>query len=235
MENRFIPYQDGATNLEGFVSYSPDQKSPSVILCHAWEGRGSFICEKAKEVASWGYVGFALDMYGKNVLGKTQEENAALKKPFIENRGLLQRRVLTAFEVACNLSYVDSSRVAVLGLGFGGMAALDLARSGVNLKGAISLYGHFDLSPSILMKPIQAKILVLHGYLDPVSPQAELIQFEKEMDEAKVDWQAHIYGKAQHAFATPGANNPDRGILYSPTDATRAWVAIRNFLEEVLA
>lgn len=234
MQSLSIAYQDDEVELEGFVAYRAGLKRPLVILCHAWKGRDVFICEKAQEVASWGYVGFALDMYGKNTIGKTKEESAALKRPFIEDRQLLQKRVIKAFEVACALPYVDSSRVAILGLGFGGICALDLARSGVDLKGAISVYGHFDPPPTKLIKPIQAKILALHGYRDPVTSQEELRRFEKEMNEANIDWQAHIYGNAMHAFATPGANDPDAGMLYHPVAAQRAWIAIQNFLAEVL-
>jgi dienelactone hydrolase len=39
---------------------------------------------------------------------------------------------------------VDATQVVGLGFGFGGLCALDLARSGVDIKGAISIYGHFD-------------------------------------------------------------------------------------------
>jgi dienelactone hydrolase len=230
-----IPYQDEEVKFEGFVAHQAGQKRPLVILCHAWKGRDDFICAKALEIAGWGYVGFALDMYGKNVMGKTKEENAALKRPFIENRQLLQKRVVKAFEVARALPYVDSSRVAALGLGFGGICALDLARSGVDLKGAISVYGHFDPPPAKLIKPIRAKVLAFHGYRDPVTSQEELRRFEKEMSEGNVDWQTHIYGNAMHAFATPGANDPDAGILYHPVAAKRAWIAVQNFLTEVLA
>lgn len=228
-----IPYQDNGIDLEGFLAYPAEKKSPLVILCHGWKGKDDFICEKAREVAQWGYVGFALDMYGKGILGKTKEENAALKKPFIENRQLLQERVLKAFEVACSLPYVDSTKVAILGFGFGGLCALDLARSGISLKGAVSVYGHFDPLPPSLTKPIKAKILVLHGYNDPVTPQHELIHFEKEMNDSKVDWQAHIYGNTMHAFALPEANNPESGVLYNPVSAVRAWTSIHNFLNEI--
>ena len=103
------------------------------------------------------------------------------------------------------------------------------------MKGAISVYGHFNPPPAALIRPIRAKILVLHGYLDPVTSQEELKAFEKEMNEAKVDWQAHIYGDAMHAFATPAANDPAAGILYNPVAAKRAWVTVQNFLAEVLA
>src|ERR1700722_8812959 len=161
MPEAFVPYRDLETHLEGFAAYPSQKKQPAVILCHAWKGRDDFICQQAKLAASRGYVGFALDMYGKGVLGKSKEENAALKKPFIEDRKLLQRRVLKAFEIASQLPYVDPDRIAVLGFGFGGVCALDLARSGVNLHGAISVYSHFEPPPAALIKPIKAKILVL--------------------------------------------------------------------------
>jgi len=233
MKTTFVPYTDEGTHLEAFAAHQTDEKRPAVILCHAWKGRDEFICEKAKAVAQWGYVGFALDLYGKGILGQSKEENAALKKPFLDDRSRLQRRLLKAFETARALPYVDPHRIAVLGFGFGGLCALDLARSGADVKGAICIYGHFEPPPPTLIHPIQAKILVLHGSCDPVVPQKELIAFEKEMDAAKVDWQAHIYGGAMHAFATPGANDPGSGILYNDVAARRAWRSARAFLDEI--
>lgn len=111
---------------------------------------------------------------------------------------------------------------------------LDLARSGANLRTAVSVYGHFDPPPSELMRPIQSKILILHGYRDPVTSQRELRDFEEEMNRAMVDWQVHTYGNAMDAFATPGENDPEAGILYNPVAANRAWITIQNFLAEVL-
>lgn len=233
MHTTTVSYQDDGVDLEGFVAYPTGKNLPLVILCHAWRGRDDFICEKAQAIAKLGYVGFALDMYGKGVLGKSKEQNISLKKPFIENRYLLQNRVLKAFEVACNLSYIDKTQVAVLGFGFGGICALDLARSGINLRGTVSIYGHFDPPPVPLIKPIQGKILILHGYNDPITPQNELDRFEKELNDLKIDWQAHIYGNTMHAFSTPGANDPDSGILYNSASAKRAWVSVCSFLDEI--
>ena len=93
MKTAAVSYMDQNVVLEGFSAYPSGKKRPLVILCHTWWGRDDFICEKAKEVAQWGYVGFALDLYGKGVLGRSKEENAALKKPFLEDRHLLQRRL----------------------------------------------------------------------------------------------------------------------------------------------
>lgn len=183
-------------------------------------------------LANFGYVGFALDMYGKGILGASKEENAALKRPFINDRQLLQKRVLSGFEAARSLPYVDPEQIVAIGFGFGGLCALDLARSGARLKGAISIYGHLDPPPDSLMKKIQAKILILHGYKDPLISQNELKTFEKEMDAACVDWQLHIFGQAMHAFATPSANDPAAGLLYDPVADHRAWILIRHFLDE---
>lgn len=230
----FIPYFDQETALEGFCASPSENKHPAVILCHAWRGRDNFICEQARVIASWGYVGFALDMYGKGVLGKSKEENAALKKPFLEDRQLLQRRLLKAFEVARNLPCVNSQQIAVLGFGFGGLCALDLARSGAYLCGAISVYGHFEPPPPFLVKPIQAKLLILHGKNDPVVSYSELIAFENSMKEAKVDCEVHVYEGAMHGFATPSASDPASGILYHPSAAEQAWIAIHEFLDQYL-
>lgn len=32
---------------------------------------------------------------------------------------------------------------------------------------------------------------------------------------------------------TPGANMPDKGILYNPDAARRAWIATENFFKEI--
>lgn len=97
MNTKVIPYQDNGVDFEGFVAYPEEEKYqlkekklPLVILCHAWGGRDEFICEKAQLIAKLGYVGFALDMYGKRVVGKSKEENIVLKRPFIQDRSLLR-------------------------------------------------------------------------------------------------------------------------------------------------
>lgn len=234
IKNNLIPYTDEGTQLEGFSAYSSEKKQPLVILCHAWRGRDDFICEKAMHLASLGFASFALDMYGKGILGESKEENAALKRPFMEDRSLSRRRLLKGFEAACDLSYTDASRVAVIGFGFGGLCALDLARSGADIKGVVSIYGHFDPPLNCPAHPIKAKVLILHGYKDPVSPLSELLIFQQELEKTQVDWQTHLFGNTAHAFATPGANDPVSGILYHPASAKRAWNEAEKFLKEVL-
>lgn len=231
IKTNYIPYKEKDADLEGFLAYSKEEKCPLVILCHAWAGRDDFILEKANLIAKLGYVGFALDIYGRGILGRAPEENARLKKPFLDDRLLLQKRLLKAFEIASSLPQVDATKIAVLGFGFGGLCALDLARSGVPLKGAVSIYGHYNSFKEAL--PIKTKVLLLHGYNDPISTLDELFLFQTELEKTKVDWQSHLFSNSFHAFATPSANNPTLGILYNPLSAKRAWEATQNFLNEI--
>lgn len=234
MQNQFIPYLDDEIQLEAFVSRPEGTKLPLVILCHAWKGRDEFICDKAQKIAELGFVGFALDLYGKGVLGKTNEECAKLKKPFLEDRHYLQKRLLKGYQKALTLPNIDASKIAALGFGFGGLSALDLSRAGVNLNAAISIYGHYDAPKNCPTYPVKAKILIEHGYKDPVSTLPELRAFEEELDHLGVDWTTHLYGNTYHAFATPSANAPANGLLYNPIAANRSWEATKRFLQEVL-
>lgn len=236
MKTELITYEESGKVFEGFLAYNPalQGKRPGVILCHAWRGRDEFVCDRAIELAQWGYAAFALDLYGKGVLGKTKEENIALMNPLVENRGLLQNRLHLALKTFLNQPIVDSHNVAALGFCFGGLCALDLARSGADIKGAISVHGLLNAPENLKTPAIKAKVLALHGHDDPIVPPEHVLAFEQEMTERHADWQLHVFGNTMHAFTNPIANDPAAGTVYSPLAAKRSWQMIRNFLEECL-
>ena len=208
-------------------------KRPAVIVVHDWSGRNAFACNKAKLLADMGYVGFAVDMYGEGRIGETLEEKQALMEPLANDRRLLRKRIQAGLDAMLTLSEVDNQRIAVIGFCFGGMCALDLARSGASIKGAVSFHGLLNKPDGLANSTIKAKILVLHGYEDPMAPPEHVMDFAKEMTEADVDWQIHWYGNTQHAFANPNAFNKELGTVYNPTAEKRSWQATKNFLEEL--
>ncbi|MFI3197351.1 MAG: dienelactone hydrolase family protein [Methylococcaceae bacterium] len=232
-----VGYLDGDVLLEAFFAFddSLTGRRPAVLINHTWAGRDDFVAEKAKKIAALGYVAFAVDMYGKGVLGTTAEENAKLMQPFMDDRKMLAKRMQAALYAVKLLPWVDDSKVAAMGFCFGGLCALDLARTGADLKGIVSFHGLLGEPDNIKDNSIKAKVLVLHGHDDPMGPVEQVIAFEEEMTKAGVDWQFHTFGNTMHAFTNPLANNPDFGTVFQPDADRRSWLLMENFLTEIFA
>lgn len=236
MHSENVEYSHNGDMLEGFFAHddSSDGRRPGVLICHAWGGRDDFVIEKAHKLAARGYAAFALDMFGKGVLGASPEENQKLIQPLMDDRAFLRDRVLAGLTTLSNQTVVDTDNLAAIGFCFGGLCALDLARSGADVGGAVSFHGL--LMPSGLPpQPVKSKVLVLHGYADPMALPDQLADFCEEMTAAKADWQAHAYGNVMHAFTNPQANNADMGTLYDRNADQRSWQAAYNFLDEIFA
>lgn len=229
-------YQQDGHELHGFIAYDSSIKEtrPAVLVAHDWSGRNEFACQKAIALAEMGYVGFALDMFGDARIGSTTEEKSALIQPLVSNQELLRQRVQAALDTVRAIPEVDSQRIAIIGFCFGGMCALELARSGADIKGAVSFHGLLHKPGSLKSTPIKAKILALHGYEDPMATPQQADAFCQEMTEAKVDWQMHMYGLVQHAFTNPNAHDTQLGLIYNAAAAKRSWTAMNNFLQEIL-
>ncbi|MFW0875172.1 dienelactone hydrolase family protein, partial [Rhodococcoides corynebacterioides] len=89
----------------------------------------------------------------------------------------------------------DPSKIAAIGYCFGGTGALELARSGTEIAGVVSFHGGLGTTPGFAAEvgKIPAKILVCHGATDPNVKPEEVAAFQKEMDEAKADYQFIAY------------------------------------------
>lgn len=236
-----VDYRDGDAQLEGYLA-TPQGKGgkPAVLIAHMWGGRVEFVCDKARQLAALGYTAFALDMYGKGpngaIIGSNPEENARLMQPFMDDRHMLQQRILAAFDTLRARPEADPGRIAVIGYCFGGLCALDLARTGHGdddgLRGAVSIHGLLEPPPD--KGRINCKVLLLHGSQDSQADMHSVLALQHELTASGVDWQSVIYGNTQHAFTNPAANNPAAGTVYHPGSNRRSWAALLNFLEEVL-
>jgi dienelactone hydrolase len=237
LQIRKIEYQDEMTLLEGYCAWDDhhSDKRPAVIIAHDWSGRNDFVSQKAEQLAAQGYVAFALDMYGKGKLGQTNEQKSALIAPFMADRALLRRRVLAAFNTVKQLENVDTTRIAAMGFCFGGLVVLDLARSGVDICGVVSLHGLLIPPAQLTVYPPKAKILVLHGHDDPMVTMTDLIAFQKEMTDLKVDWQVHIYSHTMHAFTNPLANDAKLGTVYNALSDQRSNKETCDFFADIFA
>ena len=237
IQERYVEYEHNGDLLEGFLAYddSGEVARPGVVVCHAWAGRSNFDCDRARKLALQGYVGFACDVFGKGVLGKSKEENTALIQPFLEDRAMLQSRLLKIVETLQTQTEVDASNIAAIGFCFGGLCVLDLARIGSDIRGVASFHGLFGAPGNTEGSSITAKVLCLHGHEDPMVPVEAVQDLQNELTAAGADWQIHTYGKTMHAFTNPVANDPDFGTVYDETADKRSWQALTNFLEEIFS
>jgi dienelactone hydrolase len=238
MHTETLDYKDGSLICEGYVAYDrgASGKRPAVLVSHAWGGQSDFERQKAEKLAELGYVGFALDLYGKGNRGGTMEQNAKLMQPFLDDRAMLRQRINAGLEAARNHPAVDPDRIAAIGFCFGGLCVLDLARSvPAGLRGVVSIHGLFHPPGLGEQPPIKAKILILHGYDDPMAKPDQMLAIANELTAAQADWQIHAYGGTKHAFTNPEAKAPEHGLQYNATADRRSWIAVTNFLAEVLA
>lgn len=234
--NRSLEYDHDGIRCRGYFACDTalGHRRPAVMIAPTWAGCDAFARHKADALAELGYAAFALDIYGNGRVGEGAEECSRLMGALMDDRVLLQHRINAALSAFKAQPEVDPARVAAMGFCFGGLCVLDLARSGADLRGVVSFHGLFTPPSGAPLTPIKAKVLILHGFDDPMANPEQSITLGRELTERGADWQLHLYGNTVHAFTNPRANDPGFGTVYNPTADRRSWESLLDFLNEVL-
>ncbi|HBA86513.1 MAG TPA: dienelactone hydrolase [Geobacter sp.] len=237
MVGKTVEYRQGDTVLEGYLAYNDSVKGkrPGVLVIHEWTGLGQYEKRRADQLAALGYVAFAADIYGKGVRPATPELAAKEAAKYRGNdRGLIRARAVAGLDKLASFPQVDPKQLAVIGYCFGGTAALELARSGARLLGAVSFHGGLSTPDPADARNITGKVLALHGADDPYVKADEVAAFQQEMRQAKVDWQMNYYSGAVHSFTNPkSGNDPSKGVAYNEKADRRSWEAMKQFFNEI--
>src|SRR5437588_6659287 len=231
-----IEYKHGDTVLEGHLAYdqSIQGKRPGVLIVHQWKGLTDYEKKRAEMLAKLGYIAFAVDIYGKGIRPKDNQEAAAEAGKYKQNRELLRSRAAAGLAVLQTRKFIDSERIAAIGYCFGGTTVIELARSGAEIAGVVSFHGALDSPRPEDGKNIKCKVLALHGADDPFVPAKDLAAFEEEMRQAKVDWQLIKFGRAVHSFTDWNAgDNHLEGAAYNEKADRRSWEAMKQFFGEI--
>jgi dienelactone hydrolase len=228
-----VNFQIENKSYEGwFLPANGRSSAPVVVLAHAWGGLGVNEQRHASRIAELGYAAFAMDVYGRGQRGTTPEQNQALMNPLLADRAELQKRLAANLAVALGQSGI-SGGAAAIGFCFGGLCVLDMARAGHDVKGVASFHGLFHPAPNLQKPVIKAKVLVEHGWQDPMVKPDTVVGLAAELDAAGADWQIHAHGRAVHAFTTEGVNNRAGGAEYDADADRRSFASLKDFLAEL--
>lgn len=215
-------------------------KRPGILLAPSWRGCSQLAKKQAQILAELGYVAMIVDLYGNGKEAENDEEAASLMLPLFIDRALLRKKMSAAYQALRQYPLVFASKIAGIGFCFGGLAIIELLRSGEDLKGVVSFHGllgnqlgehHAHTVPTT---KIQGALLILHGHDDPLVSSEDIRSIQEEMTQHKVNWQMNIYGHTSHAFTNPEAQDVKGGMVYNSLTSERAWTAMQNFFNEIL-
>ena len=206
---------------------------PGILVAHTIAGRSEFEENKARRLAELGYAALALDVYGKGTQGSDLETNRSWMNALLNDRSGLQSRLLAGLQILREQPEVDAARTAAIGFCFGGLCVLDIARTGADIAGVVSFHGLLAGPGNAADNKIAAKVLVLHGWDDPMATPDAVEALATELTTMRADWQLHAYGNTMHAFTNPAADVPEQGKQYNQDADDRSWIAMQNFLREL--
>lgn len=238
MQTEFVEYQLNNLTMQSFVARNTSTTlQPIVLIVHDWSGNREHMHERAKYFAEQDFVGFSVDLYGKDRRGSDTDKsiNQQLMGEVMHNRAVIVQRLQAALDVARKLPNVDTKKVLVLGFCFGGLCALDFARSGADVTAVVSIHGLFVKPETTHSPKITAKILALHGYADKMVTPNLLAEFQEELTSRGADWQLHVFGNAMHAFTNPKAHDDEFGLKFNAAADTMTWAIVKSYTEAIFS
>lgn len=231
-----IAYEADGLQMEGEL-HLPKAAGPrpGVLVFPEAFGLGAHARGRAARLAEEGYVALACDLHGG---GRVIEDLASVMPIIGALRGdALKIRARAGGGLAALLERpeVEASKVAAIGFCFGGTMALELARGGAAIVGAVGFHSGLGTSRPEDAHQINGKVLVCIGADDPGVPAEQRAAFETEMRAGGVDWRMNLYGGVVHSFTNPDADKMGRPEMarYDAGADARSWAEMSAFFKEV--
>jgi dienelactone hydrolase len=237
MKTQDMEYTVGGQRYVGYLAVD-DAKAgtrPGVLVAPEGGGLVDLTRSIARRLAEAGYAAFAMDYYGDGKPLADVNEMLARLGPLMADPTAIREIATAALGVLAGQAETDPARLAAIGYCFGGTTALELARSGADLKAVVGFHSGLATARPQDAANIKAKVLVNIGADDPIIPAEQRLAFEKEMNEGGVDWRMNLYGGAGHSFTNPDVGAMGRpGFAYHAATDRRSWAAMTAMFEETL-
>ena len=113
-----------------------------MLVVHEWWGHNQHARNQAIRLAKAGYVGFALDMYGKGKLATHPEDAQAFAAEATKDPQLVKARFLAALDVLKRDPHVDPANASRRSATASAAASRSaMARQGVDLDAVVTFHG----------------------------------------------------------------------------------------------
>ena len=214
-----VEIEHEGTLLRGYAAVPEDSgPAPSVLVMHTALGIAQeFQAATARMLADQGYVAVCTDMYGAQLEEASFDSAAAA---YVENQAEPEKqraRTVAWFDHIAERRDVDAERVAAVGFCYGGTTVLELARSGANVKAAISYHGILTTHAKAQRDAIRAHVVAYCGASDPYAPLTDVDGLRDELLDAGATFQITVFGAAAHGFTDPESGNKGLdGVYYEP-------------------
>lgn len=236
IETREFDYQgpDGQP-LHGFIAWDAAQQGPrpGVLVVHEWWGQNEHTRGQARRLAASGYVGMAIDMYGKDKVTMHPQDAQAFVTEATKDPAVLAGRFNAALEQLKHDPHVDSTHIGAIGHCFGGMVVLSMARAGAPLDVVTSIHGALPEGP-VDSGTVHARVLVATGADDPFVPADKVAAFRQTMEKAGARIEVVTLPGAKHGFSNPQAGDYHmEQLAYNGHADTASWDAMLRTFREV--
>ncbi len=190
----------------------------------------------ARKLAEHGYVAICTDMYGADLAGVSVEGAGQAYAESLADPERQRARTTAWFDRIAGLPDVDADRIAAVGFCFGGMTVLELARSGADLKAAVSYHGTLGTHARAEPGAIRGHVVAYCGAGDPYAPLEDVDDLRREMLDAGVaNFQITVFGAAAHGFTDPDAGVLQLdGVRYDALSNDLSWSGTLVLLQHVL-
>jgi dienelactone hydrolase len=239
MHTQTLSYDADGLHMEShlYADDSREGRQPGILVFPEAFGLGDHAKSRAERLAGLGYAALACDLHGEGKVHDDLETVMGLIEPLRADPQRTRARARGGLDALLARPEVDPARVAAIGYCFGGTMALELARAGAAIAGAVGFHSGLATAAPHDAKAITGKVLVCIGADDPGIDAAQRMAFEEEMRAGGVDWQMNLYGGVVHSFTNPAADRLGRPEFarYDAKADARSWTEMLGFFGEIFA
>ena len=221
-----VSYQVNGEDYEGYF-VSAGENTPLVLLLHDWDGLTEYEVKRAHMLADLGYTVFAADLFGAGVRPTENKDKKQHTGELYKDRTKMRALMNGALDQAGRLGGTAGNAVA-MGYCFGGAAALEMARSGAEMKGFVTFHGGLGTPEGQDYSQAGGSFLILHGTADTAITMDQFAGLANQLEAAGLNHEMVTYGGAPHAFTVFGSQR------YREDADRKSWAKFVEYLGETL-